>query len=60
MIDFPLVEVDDPVASLGVRLAFDSLEQLGRGADGALDCICDGIAHGAPFVIERAQKPAAA
>ncbi|HSK19869.1 MAG TPA: hypothetical protein VK912_12035 [Longimicrobiales bacterium] len=60
MIDFPLVQVEEPQASIGVRLGFATVADLAPGADRALDCVCDGIVHGTSFVIDDALKPEAA
>lgn len=51
MMDFPLVSVEDPHYSRGLRLEFASLDALQPEADRTLDTICGGILRGTPFVL---------
>lgn len=47
MIDLPFIELVGP-ASFEVRI--DSLDDLGPGKYSGLDCVCDGILKGTPFI----------
>jgi hypothetical protein len=61
MIDVPLLNPDlhKVVRPSGERfLSFDSLDALRPGYSENLDIICDGIAHGTPFVAPRSQQTA--
>ena len=58
MIELPFLEPAGP-AEFEIRV--ESLDDLGPGAHGGLDCICEGIISGAPFVHDAiADAPEAA
>lgn len=58
MMDFPLLSIKEPHRSIGVQLAFETLDALQPGRDRTLDAICTGILEGQEFSSEPPAIPA--
>lgn len=54
MIDLPFIE---PVEAAKFEIRVDRLDDLGPGKFSGLDCVCDGVLEGTPFIHDRPVEP---
>jgi hypothetical protein len=57
MIDLPFLE---PVGPAEFEIRVESLDDLRPGAQSGLDCVCDGLLKGSPFVHDALGEDASA